>query len=53
LAALDQDDGMDVDDLVAATGLAAAAILVRLTELELTGEARRHPGGRFVRSRGK
>ncbi len=53
LAALDQDDGRDVDDLVAATGLAAAAILVRLTELELTGEARRHPGGRFVRSRGK
>ena len=49
LAALDVDDGQDLDALVAGTGLAAAVILARLSELELSGQAARQPGGRFVR----
>jgi DNA processing protein len=53
LAALDPVDGQDLDALAARTGLAGPAILVRLAELELTGLAVRHPGGRFVRSAGK
>jgi DNA processing protein len=53
LAALDVDEPRDVDDLVARTGLAPAAILVRLTELELDGLAGRQPGARFVRRLGK
>lgn len=48
--ALDPDDARDLDELVEETGLTAAHILVRLTELELAGQARRHAGGRFVRT---
>ena len=53
LAALDLDDARDLDDLVARTGMAAGRVLARLTELELTGQAGRQPGGRFVRRLGK
>jgi DNA processing protein len=49
LAALDVDDGQDLDALVGQIGLPAAAILARLSELELSGQAARQPGGRFVR----
>ena len=49
LAALDVDDGQDLDALVGQIGLPAAAILARLSELELSGKAARQPGGRFVR----
>lgn len=50
LAVLDVDDGQDLDALVGQLGLSAAAILARLSELELSGQAVRQPGGRFVRS---
>lgn len=49
LAALDVDDGQDLDALVRQIGLPAATILARLSELELSGQAARQPGGRFVR----
>jgi DNA processing protein len=49
LAALDTDDGQDLDALVGQIGLPAGAILTRLSELELSGQAARQPGGRFVR----
>jgi DNA processing protein len=49
LAVLDVDDGQDLDALVTQVGLPAAAILARLSELELSGQAARQPGGRFVR----
>jgi DNA processing protein len=49
LAALDVDEPRDVDDIVARTSMAPAAILVRLTELEIDGLAARQPGARFVR----
>jgi DNA processing protein len=49
LAVLDVDDGQDLDALVRQIGLPAAAILARLSELELSGQAARQPGGRFVR----
>jgi DNA processing protein len=49
LAALDVDDGQDLDALVRQIGLPATAILARLSELELSGQAARQPGGRFVR----
>jgi len=49
LAALDVDDGQDLDALVRQIGLPAGAILARLSELELSGRAVRQPGGRFVR----
>jgi DNA processing protein len=49
LAALDVDEPRDVDWLVARTGFAPAAILVRLTELEIDGLVARQPGTRFVR----
>jgi DNA processing protein len=53
LAALDPDDGADLDDLQALTGLDVSALTRQLTELELAGLAVRQPGGRFVRSSGK
>jgi DNA processing protein len=40
----------DADGLTAETGLAAAALLPRLLELELRGAVRRVDGGRFVRA---
>ncbi len=49
LAVLDVDDGQDLDALVRQICLPAAAILARLSELELSGQAARQPGGRFVR----
>jgi len=49
LAVLDVDDGQDLDALVRQIGLPATAILARLSELELSGQAARQPGGRFVR----
>ena len=49
LTVLDVDDGQDLDALVGQLGLPAAAILSRLSELELSGQAARQPGGRFVR----
>jgi DNA processing protein len=53
LAALDVDEPRDLDDLVSRTRLAPAAVLVRLTELEMAGLAGRQPGARFVRRPGK
>jgi DNA processing protein len=53
LAALDVDEPRDVDDLVSRTGLAPAAVLARLTELEIAGLAGRQPGARFLRRPGK
>jgi DNA processing protein len=53
LRALDVDEARDVDELVTRTGLSAAAVLVRLTELEIDGLAARQPGARFVRRLGK
>ncbi len=50
LAALDPDEGLDLDDLQGATGLDVMALTRHLTELELAGLAVRQPGGRFVRS---
>jgi DNA processing protein len=49
LSALDLDDGQDLDALVSRTGLSATAVLTRLSELELSSQAARQPGGRFVR----
>jgi DNA processing protein len=53
LSALDPDDGADLDDLQALTGLDVSALTRHLTELELARLAVRQPGGRFVRSSGK
>jgi DNA processing protein len=53
LAALDPDDGQDLDELQARTGLDVGQLTRRLSELELAGCATRQPGGRFVRSSGK
>jgi predicted Rossmann fold nucleotide-binding protein DprA/Smf involved in DNA uptake len=53
LSALEPDDGADLDDLQALTGLDVSALTRHLTELELAGLAVRQPGGRFVRSSGK
>ena len=44
------DEGLDLDGLAAATGLAAEPLLAALTALELDGRAARLAGGRFVRS---
>ena len=44
------DEGLDLDELAAATGLAAEPLLAALTALELDGRAARLAGGRFVRS---
>ena len=44
------DEGLDLDELAAATGLAAEPLLAELTALELDGRAARLAGGRFVRS---
>lgn len=52
LSALDVDEPRDLDDIVGRSGLPAAAVLVRLTELELGGLARRQAGARFVRRGG-
>ena len=43
------DEGLDLDELAAATGLAAEPLLAELTALELDGRAARLTGGRFVR----
>ena len=53
LDALDVEDGQNIDELVALTGVPPERLLVRLSELELAGQAARRPGGRFVRSSGK
>ncbi len=53
LAALDPDEGHDLDELQALTGLHLSELTRRLSELELAGCATRQPGGRFVRSSGK
>jgi DNA processing protein len=53
LAVLDPDDGQDLDELQAVTGLDVSELTRRLSELELAGRATRQPGGRFVRSSGK
>jgi DNA processing protein len=53
LAALDPDDGQDLDELQALTGLDLSELTRRLSELELAGCATRQAGGRFVRSSGK
>jgi DNA processing protein len=53
LDALEPDEGQSIDELAALTGLGPERLLVRLSELELTGQATRRPGGRFVRSSGK
>ena len=48
-AALDIEEGRDLDALVARSGLTAARVLARLSELELAGLARRLPGALFLR----
>ncbi len=48
-SALDPEEGRDLDALVARSGLLAAAVLARLSELELAGLATRLPGGLFLR----
>lgn len=53
LSALDPDEGLDLDELQAATALDFSVLSRHLTELEMAGLARREPGGRFVRSLGK
>jgi DNA processing protein len=53
LAALALDEAQDVDQLAARSGLPATAVLAQLSTLELSGQAARHPGGRFVRLRRK
>jgi DNA processing protein len=50
LAAL-ADDPVDIDTLVARTGLAAHAVTAELTELELAGIVASLPGGRWQRRR--
>lgn len=46
-------DELDVDDVVAVTGLAPTRVLARLGELELQGRCVRLPGGRYVWQSGK
>jgi DNA-binding MarR family transcriptional regulator len=53
LAALELDEGRDLDDLQGLTRLDVGVLTRSLTELELAGLALRQPGGRFVRSAGK
>ncbi len=50
LAAMTPGESHDIEELAGATGLAPAALLPRLLELELRGALRRVDGGRFVRS---
>lgn len=50
LAALTGGDPCDLDQISAVSGLPAATLLVRLCELELSGQVRRLPGGQFVRT---
>lgn len=45
------DDPVDIDALVARTGLAAPAVTAELTELELAGIVASLPGGRWQRRR--
>ena len=49
LSLLDPGEAEDIDTLAARSGLEPAQLLPRLLELELQGEVRRVPGGRFVR----
>ena len=50
LAWLADGEGCDVDTLAARTGTGVADLLSQLMELELAGEVRRLPGGRFTRA---
>jgi DNA processing protein len=50
LAAMEVGRGCDLDELVAASGLAPGRLLPQLAELELRGLIRRDAGGRFIRS---
>jgi DNA processing protein len=50
LAAL-ADDPVDIDTLVARTGIQAHAVTAELTELELAGIVASMPGGRWQRRR--
>lgn len=50
LAALG-DEALHIDDVAVRAGLAPGATLAALTELELSGHARQHPGARFSRRR--
>jgi DNA processing protein len=50
LRALADGEIRDLDQISAASGLTAPAILARLCELELAGQVRRLPGGQFVRT---
>jgi DNA processing protein len=50
LAWLADGEGCDVDTLAARTGTGVADLLSQLMELELAGEIRRLPGGRFTRA---
>ena len=50
LAAL-ADDPVDIDALIARTGLKAHAVTAELTELELAGIVASLPGGRWQRKR--
>ncbi len=43
-------DPVDVDTLVARTGLSAAEVVAQLTELELAGDVAPLPGGRWQRA---
>lgn len=47
---MDAGEVYGVDDLAARTGLASAALLARLTDLELQGRVARAGAGRFVRA---
>ena len=47
---MDAGDVYDIDDLAARSGLDSAALLARLTELELRGRVARAAGGGFVRA---
>ena len=49
LSRMDAGEGYRLDDLVAATGMAAPKLLPRLLELELRGEIETGPGGVFIR----
>ena len=48
---MDPGEVYGVDDLAERTGLDSAALLPRLTELEIAGRVMRAGAGRFVRSR--
>jgi DNA processing protein len=50
LGCLPPGEDCDVETLAQRSGLPVAALLGRMTRLELTGAVRRTPGGRFVRA---